>query len=441
MRIRDSIHTDRLPPSYYSATSHYTEPFPRLEGNQQTEVCVIGGGYSGVSTALHLAEKGIDVVLVEQNQIGWGASGRNGGQIIGGFGPELSDYKKYQKVFGVKAAPVMWKAGIECVDIIRDWVDRYDIQCDLTWGYFDAAMNKHEVAELLEAKAALESLGYPYELKAVSEDEIKNVVGSAQFIGGVINNGWGHCHPLNLVRGEAKAAEKLGARIYEDSRVSKLIYDDDTITVDMDWCRVSAKKVVLAGNAYLGDLAPALEKRLLPVGSYIIATEPLSPELQAHILPGNHAVCDQRWALDYFRLSADGRLLFGGVATYSGMHPRDITQKMRPKMLKVFPELKDVEIQYEWGGYLGVGINRIPQIGRLDSRTYYAQAYAGHGVAPTHMAGKIISEAILGNDERLSMIEAVKHRVFPGGRLFRKPVLVTGMAFERAKEIIRNTVR
>lgn len=435
MRIRDSIHSDQLPPSYYAASSRYRDGFRRLEGNERVEVCVIGGGYSGVATALMLAERGVDVALVEQNSIGWGASGRNGGQVLGGFGPELGEYEKYQSIYG-DGADTMWQAGVDCVDIVRSNVEKYGIECDLTWGYFDAAMNQGHMKDLAEVKTVMEERGYPHKLIAVSASEVTSVVGSKRFVGGLVNSGWGHCHPLDLVRGEATAAAGLGVKIFEDARVSKLDYNDDNIVVDMDWARVTADKIVLACNAYLGDLEPKLADRMLPVGSYIIATEPLSDDLAAEILPGNHAVCDQRWALDYFRLSADKRMLFGGVATYSGLHPKDVIEKMRPKMLKVFPQLKDAKIDYHWGGYLAVGLNRIPQVGRLDPRTYYAQAYAGHGVAPSHGAAQMIADAITGDDRRLAMIEAVKHRPFPGGRLLRKPALVTGMAIERFKDAI-----
>jgi len=435
MRIRDSIHSDQLPPSYYAASNAYIDGFRRLEGNERVDVCVIGGGYSGVATALALAEKGIDVALVEQNSVGWGASGRNGGQVLGGFGPELGEFDNYKSMYG-DSAEAMWQAGVECVDIVRNNVEKYGIECDLTWGYFDAAMNRGHMEDLTEAKAVMEELGFPHGLRLVSADEVSSVVGSKRFVGGLINEGWGHCHPLNLVRGEAKAAASLGVKIFEDARVSKLDYKDENIVVDTGWCRVTADKIVLACNAYLGDLVPKLANRMLPVGSYIIATEPLSDDLAAELLPGNHAVCDQRWALDYFRLSADKRMLFGGVATYSGLHPKDVVKKMRPKMLKVFPQLKNVKIDYHWGGFLSVGLNRIPQVGRLDGRTYYAQAYAGHGVAPSHMAAQMIADAIAGDDRRLAMIEAVKHRPFPGGRLLRKPALVTGMAIERFKDAI-----
>lgn len=437
MRIRDSIHSDKLPKSYYADSLKYSDPFPRIEGNVKAEVCVIGGGYTGVASALALAERGVDVALVEQNQIGWGASGRNGGQIIGGFGPELSDFDAYEKTYGKHAAETMWQAGIECVDIVKQTIERHNIDCGLTWGYFDAAMNDREMQELASAEHALKALNYPHSQRLVSKADIKSVVGSDRYVGGLINDGWGHCHPLNLVRGQAGAAAGLGAKIFEDARVSNIEYDAEKVTVDMDWGRVSADKVIIATNAYIGPLVPKLEALMLPAGSYIIGTEPLTDEQVRDVLPGNHAVCDQRWALDYFRLSEDNRLLFGGVATYSGLHPRNVVAKMRPKMLKVFPQLENVRIDHEWGGYLAVSRNRIPQIGRLDERTYYAQAYSGHGLAASHMAARLIVEALEGNDERLRMIEAVEHKPFPGGPFFRVPLLATGMAIERAKELFR----
>ncbi|MBO6503861.1 MAG: FAD-binding oxidoreductase [Kordiimonadaceae bacterium] len=426
-----------MPPSYYVASGKYTDQFRRLEGNVRAEVCVIGGGYSGVATALALAEAGKHVVLVEQNQVGWGASGRNGGQVLGGFGPEQSEYEKYEKVYGAENAKRVWEEGIRCVELVKANVDKYNIDCDFTLGYFDAAMNQREMDDLKEAKEDLEELGFPHKLRLLDQNDVKTAIGSDRFIGGLVNEGWGHCHPLNLCRGEAKAAEGLGVEIYEDARVSKLDYHENHIVVDMDWGRVTADKVVLACNAYLGNLVPRLANRMLPVGSYIIGTERLSDELANDILPGNHAVCDQRWAVDYFRMSADKRLLFGGVASYTGVHPKNIVKKMRPKMLKVFPQLKDVKIDYQWGGYLAVGLNRIPQVGRIDERTYFAQAFAGHGVAPSHSAGRMIADAILGDDELLRIVESVKHRPFPGGRLFRKPILAAGMAFEQFKETLR----
>jgi glycine/D-amino acid oxidase-like deaminating enzyme len=435
MRIRDSIHTDQLPPSYYTATCNDLEPFSRLEGNMKVHVCVVGGGFTGVATALHLAEKGYDVALVEQNRIGWGASGRNGGQVIGGYGPELSNLTKIEKVFGRDNARAAWDMGVECVDILSDWVEKYDIDCDLKWGYFDAAMKEREMDELKECMETLIGFGYAPQQKVIERNKVAFIVGSDRYIGGVTNMGWGHCHTLNLVRGEARAAERLGARIFEDARVSKITYGDQVV-VDMDTCRITADIVVLGGNAYLGQLVPKLAARVLPAGSYIVATEPLDGALADEIMPADYAVCDQRWALDYFRMTADKRLLFGGLATYSGRHPRDIVAAVRPNMLKVFPQLKDVKIDYSWGGYMGIGLNRIPQVGRIQPNVYFAQAYSGHGVAPTHMSARLISEAIAGQFERFDVMAKIKHPPFPGGQMFAQPLQAIGMAYYRMKDAL-----
>ena len=436
MRVRDSIHDDRFPNSYYAATGNDLSGFERLEGNVKVDICIVGGGFTGVAAALHLAEMGYEVALVEQNRIGWGASGRNGGQVIGGYGQALSDFSKIEASFGKKNADAVWHMGIECVDIIRDWVAKYQIDCDLKWGYIDAAMKQSELDDLKKAMDALQSRGYRHEQTHVSADQMHNFVGSDRYIGGVTNMGWGHCHPLNLVIGEARAAQKLGARIFEDARVSKLEARENDVIVDMDHCRVTAGKVVVAGGAYLGKLVSRLSSRVIPAGSYIIATEPLEEALANKIMPKDFAVCDQRWALDYFRMSADRRMLFGGLATYSGRHPRDIVAAVRPNMLKVFPELKDTRIDYTWGGYMGIGLNRIPQVGKVSDNIFYAQAYSGHGVAPTHMSARLIAEAISGKTDRFDIMAGVKHPPFPGGQLFRQPMLAVGMAYYRMKDAL-----
>lgn len=431
MRIRDRIHNDQLPPSYYTATANDMEPFSRLEGTEQTDVCIIGGGFTGVAAAVELAERGVDVILLEQNQIGWGASGRNGGQILGGYGPETDEYEKYGEVYGKEHQKTAWDMSNEAVEIIRERVAKYNIDCDLTWGYFDAAIKKSHVKELREKLETLEKLNYPHELKFVEHEDCKTVVGSDRYRGGLINMGWGHCHPLNLVRGEARVAEKLGAKICEDARVSDITYGEK-VTVDTGHGKVIANKVVFACNAYLGRLVPKLDDRILPCGSYVVATEPLDEELLAKVMPRKElAVCDLRWALDYFRISADNRMLFGGLATYTGIHPRDIVKAIRPLMLRAFPELESTKIEYHWGGYIGIGLNRIPQLGKLEDNVYFAQAYSGHGVAATHLSARLIAEAISGDTSRFDIVAGVKHRPFPGGRFLRKPAQAVGMAYYR----------
>jgi len=437
MRIRDRVHSDQMPASYYAATCIDREPFRRLEGQTRTEVCIIGGGFTGVAAALELAERGIDVSLVEQNQIGWGASGRNGGQIVGGYGPDLAEYAKYVETFGEADAQTAWDMGVECVDIIRRRVEKYQIECDLTWGFFGAAMNQRELAELKNGQAILQSRGYAAEQRFVSGEETKKIVGSRRFVGGLVNMGWGHCHPLNLVRGEARAAEKLGAKIYEDARVGAVKYLDSGVELDTGHGKIVADKVIFAGNAYMGQLVPELAARVLPTGSYIVATEPLDETTANQIMPENYAVYDQRWVLDYFRMTPDRRLLFGGMATYTGMHPVDIKVRMRRKMQKVFPQLKRVKLDFAWGGYIGIGLNRIPQVGELKPGVFYAQAYSGHGVAATHMSARLIAEAIAGDRSRYNVIAGVKHPAFPGGRLFRRPTLAVGMALYRLRDALR----
>lgn len=437
VRVRDRVHSDQMPPSYYAATCNDHEPFRRLEGTERTHVCIIGGGFTGVSAALELAERGIAVSLVEQNQIGWGASGRNGGQLLGGYGPEMSDFDQYIKVYGQQGAQTAWNMGLEAVDIVADRIAKYKIDCDLTAGYFDAAMTKSELKDLKSAQAALDARGYSAEQRFIPTVDSKTIVGSDRFIGGLVNMGWGHCHPLNLVRGEARAAETQGARIYEDARVEKVTYSDHSVEVNTGHGKIIANKLLFAGNAYLGGLVPQIKTRILPAGSYIIATEPLSDDLANQIMPANYAVCDQRRALDYFRMSADRRLLFGGLATYTGFHPKNIEKTLRPGMLKVFPELRDVKIDYAWGGYLGIGLNRIPQVGMLKDGIFYAQAYSGHGLAASHMSARLVIEAMCGQSERFDIVAGVKHRAFPGGRLLRQPGLALGMAYFRALDALK----
>ncbi|GHF26176.1 oxidoreductase [Kordiimonas sediminis] len=435
MRITDRVHSNTMPQSYYAATSNDTDGFDRLTEDCRTDVCVVGGGFTGVATALHLRERGYDVVLLEQNEIGWGASGRNGGQVIGGYGPSLSEFSKIEKVFGKENAVSVWQMGVECVDIIADWVEKYQIDCDLTWGYFDAAMKQSDMDYLLRARDTLLDHGYKPEQRIIKQDEVHTIVGSDRYIGGVTNMGWGHAHVLNLLRGEARAAQKLGAKIFEHAMVEDVTFGEP-VTVKTDKGTVTADYVVFAGNAYLGKLVPKLESRVLPAGSYIVTTEPLSEEMVQEIMPANFAICDQRWALDYFRLTADRRLLFGGLATYSGLHPKDIKKAILPCMHKVFPQLQDVKIDHEWGGYMGIGINRIPQVGQVAPNAYFAQAYSGHGVAPTHMSGKLIAEAIDGNKQRFDIMARIKHPPFPGGRLLRAPMQAIGMAYYRLKDAI-----
>ncbi|MBW0234797.1 NAD(P)/FAD-dependent oxidoreductase [Pseudomonas taetrolens] len=420
--------------SYYAASSLPQPDHPVLQGEHVADVCVVGGGFSGLNTALELAERGMSVVLLEAHKIGWGASGRNGGQLIRGVGHGLEQFEGIIGKDGVRQMKLM---GLEAVEIVRQRVERFNIPCDLTWGYCDLANKPRDLEGFAEEAEALRGLGYRHELRLLQANEVRSVVGSDRYVGGLVDMGSGHLHPLNLALGEAAAAAQLGVRLFEHSAVTRIDYGPE-VRVHTAQGTVRAKSLVLGCNAYLKDLNPQLSGKVLPAGSYIIATEPLS-EAQAHaLLPQNMAVCDQRVALDYYRLSADRRLLFGGACHYSGRDPQDIGAYMRPKMLDVFPHLANVKIDYQWGGMIGIGANRLPQIGRLPDQpnVYYAQAYSGHGVNATHLAGKLLAEAISGqHSDGFDLFAQVPHITFPGGKYLRSPLLALGMLWHRLKEL------
>ncbi|PYY80035.1 FAD-binding oxidoreductase [Pseudomonas sp. TKO26] len=421
--------------SYYAASSLPQPDYPALAGELTADVCVVGGGFSGLNTALELAERGFSVVLLEARKIGWGASGRNGGQLIRGVGHGLEQFTKVIGSDGVRQMKLM---GLEAVDIVRQRIERLQIPCDLTWGYCDLANKPADLEGFAADAEELRSLGYRHETRLLQADEMHSVVGSKRYVGGLIDMGSGHLHPLNLALGEARAAQQMGVRLFEHSAVTRIDYGPE-VKVHSARGTVRAKTLVLGCNAYLNDLNPELGGKVLPAGSYIIATEPLSPALARELLPQNMAVCDQRVALDYYRLSADRRLLFGGACHYSGRDPKDIAAYMRPKMLEVFPQLAAVKIDYQWGGMIGIGANRLPQIGRLKDQpnVYYAQAYSGHGLNATHLAGKLLGEAISGqHGGGFDLFARVPHITFPGGKHLRSPLLALGMLWHRLKELV-----
>ncbi len=417
--------------SYYAASANWRTDYPRVTGEHRCDVAVVGAGYTGLSAALFLAERGYEVAVIEARRVGWGASGRNGGQLIDGF----VELQKIQRRLGPEAAAIAYRMGIECRDIVIQRIRQYSIDCDLKLGFLDLAL---KVAEMDHFRAEIErkrSMNYPHAVRLLERDELPSVIGSSLYIGGMTNAGNGHLHPLNLCLGEARAIEQKGGRIYEQSPVIRIDHGAHPAIHTANGV-VHAKKVVLAGNAYLGRTEPRLFGRVIPAGSYVIATEALDDGLANELLPQDHAACDQKLGLDYFRRSADKRLLFGGLCNYSGRDPKDITASLRPKMLRVFPQLQHTKIEYEWGGYIGISMNRIPQMGRIEGNTYFAQGYSGHGLAPTHMAGKVIADAIGGDLERFDVFERIHHWRLPGGKWFANPALAAGMLYYRLKELL-----
>ena len=434
-RVHQPVHSSQHAASYYAASVNRQLAYPPLRGEMRVDVCIVGGGFSGLNSAIELAQKGLSVALLEAHKIGWGASGRNGGQLIRGVGHGVEQFESVIGAGGVRELKLM---GLEAVEIVRQRIEQFNIDCDLTWGYCDLANKPRDLAGFAEDKAELESLGYRHPLRLLQPEQMHEVVGSNRYVGGLIDMGSGHLHPLNLALGEAAAAQSLGVQLFEDSAVTRIDYGPE-VKVHSAQGVVRATTLVLACNAYLNGLNSNLGGKVLPAGSYVIATEPLSAAEARALIPQNMALCDQRVALDYYRLSADRRLLFGGACHYSGRDPADIAGYMRPKMLAVFPHLHDVRIDYQWGGMIGIGANRLPQIGRLkdQANVYYAQAYSGHGVNATHLAGKLLAEAIAGQaSSGFDLFAKVPHMTFPGGKHLRSPLLALGMLWHRLKELV-----
>ena len=421
--------------SYYLASANAMPERPALGADLSADVCVIGAGFTGVNTAIELAQRGLSVILLEARRIGWGASGRNGGQLIRGIGHDVSGFAKYVGEEGVR---YLERAGIESVALVGERIREHGIDCDLRWGFAELANTPAQFAAFKGEQDSLARLGYVHETRLVGPQDIRDVVDSTQYAGALVDMGSGHLHPLNLVLGEAQVAESLGVRIFEHTEVLELIHGD-TVQVRCAGGTVRAASLVLACNAHLEELEPRLSGKVLPAGSYIIATEPLSVAQANQLIPQNLALCDQNVGLDYYRLSADRRLLFGGACHYSGRDPKDIAAYMQPKMLKVFPQLADTAIAFQWGGRIGITANRFPQVGRLKQypNVFYAQGYSGHGLNVTHWCARLLAEGIhAGHSQGLDVFSQVPHMTFPGGKALRSPLLALGMAWHRLRELM-----
>ncbi|MDY7559875.1 FAD-binding oxidoreductase [Pseudomonas sp. 10B1] len=412
------------PQSYYAASANAAPVRPRLEGDVETDICIIGAGYTGLSSALFLLEHGFRVTVLEAAKVGFGASGRNGGQIVNSYSRDID---VIERTVGPKQAQLLGQMAFEGGAIIRERVAQYQIDCDLKDGSVFAAVTDKQMAHLKGQQKLWERYGHT-QLELMDKRRIGQVIGSELYVGGLLDMSGGHIHPLNLALGEAAAVESLGGVIHEQSAAIRIERGPQP-AVHTEQGRVRARFIIVAGNAYLGNLVPELAAKSMPCASQVITTEPLSAELAQSLLPQDYCVEDCNYLLDYYRLSADKRLIFGGGVSYGARDPRNIEAIIRPKMLKAFAQLKDVKIDYTWTGNFLLTLSRLPQVGRIGDNIYYSQGCSGHGVTYTHLAGKVLAEALRGQAERFDAFAGLPHYPFPGGQLLRTPLTALGALY------------
>ena len=408
-------------PSWYAASANDKRLRPSLLEDLEADVCVIGAGFTGISSALELAERGYSVIVLEGVRIGFGASGRNGGQIVNGYSRDLETIARR---YGQEKAVKLGAMSLEGGQIIRDRVAKYHIACDLVDGGFFAAFTPKQIREMEAHKAHWEKYGHTG-LEMVGKDEVGKYVKTDRYAGGMIDRFGGHIHPLDLVLGEAAAVETLGGRIFENSRVTDVEMGASPV-VRTARGSVKAKYVLVCGNAYLGKLLPQIGDRMMPVSSQVMTTEPLDAALIEELLPANYCVEDANYILDYYRRTADNRLLYGGGIGYGGQDPKNLTAVIRPNMLKTFPQLENAKIEFAWSGNFALTLSRIPHMGRLSDNVYFSHGDSGHGVTTTHLLGKILGEAVAGHAERFDVWSSLPNFPFPGGKTFRVPLTMLG---------------
>lgn len=427
--------------SYYAATAQAGPAHPPLEGAQVCDIAVVGGGLAGLSAALELAGRGLKVHLLEAQRLGCGASGRNGGQAIHGL---ACDQSVIEQQLGLEDARRVWDMSIEALDLIRERIARHRIECEWRDGYLGVAVNARKGRDL-SAWADQTERVYGYPVQRIAPAEIGQWVNSPRYHSGIHDPRSGHLHPLKYTLGLARAAAEAGVRLHEGSIVTRIDHGSPAV---LHTARGSlrARQVLLAGNVHLQGLSPSLapdiSARIMPVGTYIACTEPLGADLVDSLIPSRSAVCDNNFVLDYFRPTEDHRILYGGRVSYSTATPRDLAQAMRRRMVGTFAPLAQARVEYAWGGFVDITMNRAPDFGRLPAASgctpniYYLQGFSGHGLALTGMAGRIVAEAMAGDASRFDVFARLRHHAFPGGRWLRTPALVLGMAWYRLRDLV-----
>ena len=421
------------PETYYSATAALLPPFAPLQRSVSADICVVGGGIAGCAAALTLAERGYRVVLLEAERVGWGASGRSGGQVMYGLAVEQA---ALEQELGIADARRVWQISLDGLEWLKSRIRRHAIECDWTAGQMYTAIKPRQWRHLQGWQEQL-SRGYDYQsTRLIERSELRSLIDSERYIGALYDGNSGHLHPLRYTLGLARAAAAAGVAIHEGSRLRSYAIRGERVELSTEQGRVDCGYAIFAGNAWLGDTVPALQRKLIAVASYIVATEPLGEARARRLIANNAAVCDTNWILDYFRRSSDHRLLFGGRVNYSGINVRAIAPVTTRRMLRVFPQLKDARIDYSWGCLLDITRNRTPHFGRLAPNVYFLQGFSGHGMALAGIAGALAAEAIAGTAERFDVLARLRQRDFPGGAALRRPLLAAAMLAFRLRDLL-----
>lgn len=419
--------------SYYAATAERGPAAEALHDAIDCDVAIVGGGLAGLSAAVELAERGLQVCLLEARRVAWGASGRNGGQAIHGL---ACDQAVIEAQLGLGAARSVWAMTLEAIELIHQRRHRYGIDCDWQSGWLGLAVSARKGDALRRWQQRMHD-AYGFQTTWIEPAEMPRWIASPRYHSGLHDPRSGHLHPLKYSLGLADAAQRLGVRIHEHTPVESF-QPGSLCRLHTPHGDVRARQVLLAGNVYLHGLAPRLERRIMPVGTYVVCSERLDAGVAAGLIPSRSAVCDTNFVLDYFRPTPDDRLLFGGRVSYSTRTPRRLAESMRRRMAQAFPQLSRSKVDYAWGGFVDITMNRAPDFGRFEehANVYYVQGFSGHGLALSGLAGRLVAEAMTGDASRFDVFARLRHREFPGGRWLRMPSLVLGMAFHRLRDLL-----
>ena len=415
----------QYPESYWASVASPLAPFPPLKGKVVADICVIGAGFTGLSSALHLAEAGYKVVVLEAQRVGFGASGRNGGQVGSGQRVEQDDL---EKMVGEDKARALWDLAEASKDCVRGLIRKHGIECDWRDGIIHAELkpnrlrHSHAYAEMLQTR-------YGYDaISTLDGEAVRRHIGTESYCGGTLDTGAGHLNPQKYVLGLARAVQKAGVQIFERSKAIKFSRGSRPLVTTARG-RVLADFLVLAGNGYIGGLSHKVAQRVMPINNFIVATEPLGEAMAKSLIAEDVAVADSKFVVNYFKRSPDHRMVFGGGESYGYKFPKDIAAKAQKPMLEIFPQLAGAKIDYAWGGTLAITMNRMPNFARLAPNILSASGYSGHGVAMASLAGGIIAETIAGTAERFDLFGATQPARFPGGAVLRTPLLALAMSY------------